>query len=108
MEQNYLNIIHDRIEGMESLLNSLKLNVHNLSISLGKVDDMEAKIIDFKQQIKVLHVKSLKIAEMILFCLDNKRKIDTIVTCYCQIVAKKDELQRDIANILSSIELRKP
>jgi hypothetical protein len=34
MEQNYMNIIHDRIESMDADLNSLKLNVHNLTISM--------------------------------------------------------------------------
>jgi hypothetical protein len=56
----------------------------------------------------VVHGKSLKIADMVMFCLDNKRKIDTIITCYCQIVAKKQQLHADIDAIGSNIELRRP
>jgi len=103
-----MNIIHDRIESMDSELNSLKVNIHNLTISLGNVDDVEDKLIEFKQQMKLLHGKSIKIAEMVMFCLDNKRKIDTIITCYCQIVAKKQEIHRDIDKIFNNIELKKP
>jgi ferredoxin-thioredoxin reductase catalytic subunit len=43
-----------------------------------------------------LQGKSKIIAEMVLFCLDNKRKIETIVTCYCQLALKKQELQKEL------------
>jgi ferredoxin-thioredoxin reductase catalytic subunit len=40
--------------------------------------------------------KSKRVAEMIMFCLDNKRKMETIVNCYCQLILKKQDLQRDL------------
>lgn len=43
-----------------------------------------------------------------MFCLDNKRKIESIIACYCQLVAKKQDLQREIEKTLITLEQRKP
>jgi ferredoxin-thioredoxin reductase catalytic subunit len=40
--------------------------------------------------------KSKRVAEMIMFCLENKRKMETIVNCYCQLVLKKQDLQKGL------------
>jgi hypothetical protein len=51
----------------------------------------------------MLHSKIKKIAEMVMFCVDNRRKVETVVTCFCQLVGKKQELHRDIENLFANL-----
>lgn len=67
-----------------------------MGLSAIDIEETEEKLHAIKQSLKQLQGKMKKIAEMILFCLDNRRKADTVVTCYCQLVSKKQDLQRDV------------
>lgn len=108
IEQNYMNLIHERIESVDSELNSLKIAAHNLSIKTTNIESMEDKLLEIKHNIKLLQNKCRKVAEMIMFCLDNRRKTDTIVTCFCQLITKKQDLQQDIEAIYSNLEAKRP
>lgn len=48
------------------------------------------------------------IAEMVLFCLDNRRKAETVVACYYQLVSKKQELHRDVELLFTTLENKRP
>ena len=45
---------------------------------------------------------------MVMFCLDNKRKIESIISAYCQLVAKKQEIQRDLDQLFINIQMKRP
>jgi len=66
----------------------LKIGIYDVGVNLGS-DKAEEKLFELKNKMAGLKDKSKRIAEMIMFCLDNKRKMETIVSCYCQLVLKK-------------------
>ena len=45
---------------------------------------------------------------MVMFCLDNKRKMDVIIAAYCQLVLKKQELQRELDQLFINLHLKRP
>ena len=80
---------------MDSELNGFKIAIYDINIVLGSKES-EEKLSTMKEKMNNLKVKSKRIAEMVMFCLDNKRKIESIISAYCQLVAKKQEIQRDL------------
>ena len=59
---------------MDSELNALKIGIYDVGVNLGG-DKAEEKLIELKNKMKGLKDKSKRVAEMIMFCLDNKRKM---------------------------------
>lgn len=108
IEQNYLNIIHEKIENVDSQLNSLKIAAHNVGLTAIDIEETEEKLIAIRQNLRLLQGKMKKIAEMVLFCLENRRKVETVVTCYCQLVAKKQELHRDVDYLFATLQSKRP
>ena len=41
MEQNYINIIHEKIESVDSELNTLKTAAHNVGLSAIDIEETE-------------------------------------------------------------------
>ena len=56
-----------------------------------------------KYELKLLQVKCRKIAKMIMFCFENKRKIEGIVNYYHQLISKKQDLQKDIEKMIENL-----
>lgn len=80
---------------MDSELNSFKIDLHDLGMNLGG-KEAEDKLIALKSKMEGLQSKSKRVAEMVMFCLDNKRKMESIIACYCQLVLKKQDLQKEL------------
>jgi hypothetical protein len=78
---------------MDSELNSLKIAIYDASLHLGSKES-EEKLQELKETMEYMRHKSKKIAEMVMFCLDNRRKMETIISAYCQLILKKQDLKK--------------
>ena len=92
---------------MDSDLNSVKIDLYDVSMTLGSKES-EGKLNGLKSRMVALKDKSKKIAEMVMFCLDNKRKMDVIIAAYCQLVLKKQELQKELDQLYINLHLKRP
>ncbi len=86
----------------------MKITAHNIGITSLDIEETEDKLLNVKDGLRKLHSKTKKIAEMVMFCLDNRRKVETVVTCFCQLISKKQELHRDIDHLFANLEARRP
>jgi hypothetical protein len=53
IEQNYINIIHERIEAIDSELNALKIAIYETGVNLGG-EETEERLIELRGKMKLL------------------------------------------------------
>ena len=66
------------------------------------------KLMHLREKMMGLQSRSKRIAEMVMFCLDNKRKMEIIISAYCQLVQKKKELGKELEDVAFKLVIKKP
>ena len=92
---------------MDSDLNAFKIQIYEVSIILGNKES-QLKLNGLKEKMLLIRDKSKIIAEMVMFCLGNQRKMETIINAYCQLVHKKHQLHKEMEKLAVNLLLRRP